>query len=353
MPNPLNPMLYRQLTRVFGHVRISNEGEAMTAHYVKDVKGNDVLSITQTGEYYNVCCPRCNDTRFRLQVNHRWGKRDDLGRRNLWLAICHNENCFNTQEKREDLLYDLTEIDGVLEGAKIKPGIVVTEARDASPPGPVSLLHELPPSHPANRYLAGRFFDPERLGRFYGVGVCEQSHYWLARNRIYVPVFKKGLLKGWQVRYVGELDWKAKEAPPKWWTDPSMKKRLLLYNLDEARKYRTGVIVEGAGDVWGFGPMATATFGSNMSLWQRREFAATFRDGSAVLLYDPDLLKNERTRRSYQKLVDILKNKFRHGFAPVTLPAGTDPGSLDRGFLRAYVTQESKAQGVKVWWDYK
>jgi hypothetical protein len=349
---PLNEQLYRQLCRVFGCVKIGNEGEAMVAEYVKDpFTKRPVLNVTNAGESYNVSCPLCNDTRFRLSISHCWGVKDKLGWKNLWLANCYNNNCYSDPVTREDLWQELSEIAGVLENAAIRPGKIVTEARNSMPPGPFKLLHKLPPDHPANVYLAGRFYDPERLGRFYGVGYCEQAFHYLARNRIYVPVYSWGKLKGWQARFVGDMNWKSKDAPPKWFTEPGMKKRLLLYNLDQAKKFPTGVIVEGCADVWAFGPQAVATFGASMSPHQRRSFSTVFGKGSGVLLYDPDVQDDPDKKASYDRLVEDMraKGRFAKGFASVILPKGSDPGSLERKFLRNYVVTEAAKQGVKVW----
>ena len=352
MSEPLNRLLYRQLQRVFGRVRICNEGQAMVARYGHDaIKDRDELIITDPGEYYLVCCPRCSDTRFRLYINHRWGKRDEQGRRNLWLAICYNEDCYHTAEARWGLYAQLSEIEGVLDNAPIAEGIEVTEAKEMELPGPVFRLDRLEPNHAANRYLAGRFYDPEMLGRFYRVGYCPTSPYYLATNRIIAPVYQDGILKGWQARYLGECDWKSEDAPPKWWSAPGMNRAKLLYNWDNARAFRTGVIVEGPGDVWSFGPMAMATFGSTMTTQQRRMFVAAFGQGSGVIMYDQDVQDKPSTAASYAKLIEELRPQFRHGLASVILPAGADPGDLDRAVLRAIVAEQALTQKVIISWE--
>ncbi len=351
----LNPTLYRQLRRQFGKVLPSNEGQSMVARYVRNTfTGNWELYIENPGEYYRVCCPKCTDTKFRLFVNHRWGVRDEMGRRNLWLAVCYNENCYQGTEARSDLLEELTEIAGVLERARIREGEVVTESPDAMLPGPHFRLDKLRAEHPANKYLAGRFLNPERLGKFYGVGYCPNSHYYLAKNRIVAPIHFLGKLKGWQARYVGDLDWKAEDAPPKWWSDPRMKKTMLLYNYDNAIKWRTGVVVEGPSSTWGFGPMAMGTMGSSMSLFQKRYLIRGFREHSLILLWDPDVRKDPRKMKHVnEKVIPWLEGNFKGGFAPVWLPDGLDPGSFDRLMMLDYVAREAKGLGVKVSWKLR
>jgi hypothetical protein len=343
---PLNARLFKQLERLFGHVRISNQGQAMISSYKKDFfSGRDQLQVEYPGEYYQVCCPRCSDTRFRLYINHCWGHRDERGRRNLWLAICYNEGCYSEHESRMELWEALTEVDSALDRGRIFTGTIVAEEdRCVELPGPCTPLHELPESHRANKYLASRFYNPELLSKFYGVCYCNDSHYYMARQRIVVPIHLAGKLRGFQARHVGDLDWKKDGAPPKWWTGPGTQRGQLLYNIDKAVGYETGVIVEGPGDVWGFGPMACALFGSTMTQQQQRMFAARFADHSAVVLLDPEEMEEDST----QLLISNLRKQITGGVAAVTLPAGSDPGSSDRMFLREFIYHQAKEQGVRV-----
>ena len=76
MSNPLNPGLYRRLQLNFHRVKFADEGTAMQAQGVLDAAGDKQLIFTQSGEYYRICCPYCNDTRFRLYVSYMFGKRD-------------------------------------------------------------------------------------------------------------------------------------------------------------------------------------------------------------------------------------------------------------------------------------
>lgn len=343
---PLNPLLYRQLQRLFGRVKLSNEGEAMRSHYGTDaVTKEPKLHIDHPGEYYQVCCPRCRDTRYRLYVNHKWGRRDEQGRLNLWLSICYNENCFSSGPRRRELFDDLNEIAGTLPEAKILVGEQVDlAARGMTLPGPTVRLNKLPADHPACDYLAGRFYDPDRLGRFYRVGYCPTSFYYHARHRIVAPVYAEGKLKGWQARYIGDMDWKRKDSPPKWFSCPGMQRAKLLYNLDEARKYKVVVIVEGPGDVWSFGPMAVASFGDTVTKTQTGMIMSLFGKHTCVLMLDPESMDKASTR----DLCSRFRGQFEGGFVPVTLPKRTDPGSLARNFLRRYVRQAARGCGVRV-----
>jgi hypothetical protein len=345
---PLNPVLYAQLEARFGTVRVSAPGVAMVAHYGPDQK----LIMAQPGEQYLVCCPRCGDTRFRLSINHRWSVRDVFGHQNLWLLHCFNEDCFSDPQNRYAFYEELVACGtyGRLEDAKIGRGTVVLRKQAVEPPGPMLPLHTLPPEHPANRYLAGRFIDPELVGKFYGVSYCPESKYYLAKNRIIIPIMEGGKLRGWQARHVGDLDWKAEGVPPKYWNCPGMSRGDIVYNLDNAAKYLTGVVVEGPTDVWSFGPMGMATIGFPPTQQQMGKIVAAFRNKSLVLLFDPDIMEKERPRAQFNALWQQIKGECQHGVARVQLPSSFDPGDLDREYLRPYVASEARRQGVHVAW---
>lgn len=343
----LNPLLYRRLGRRFGHVKVSNQGEAMIATAVRDVADNPVLNISHPGEYYQVSCPFCHDTRNRLYVNHRFGQLDAFGRRLSFLAICYNENCLAQRDNYVNFLEQVDDAD--LGNAIVRPGRVVPdEAREVLPPGPTIPLARLRKRHEAREYLIDRGFDPDELSEKYGVAYCTGSRYSLARNRIIIPVTERGKLKGWQARYVGELDWKGprrKELPPKYFSCPDshFRSRCIL-NFENVSKWQTAVIVEGPTDVFRFGSMAGCIFGNSMTDVQKRKVLSVFRKRSVVLLLDPE----EANSKSTQKTVSFFQEKLPDRFCAVRLPEGTDPGSLERDFLKAYVKQEARKQGVKI-----
>ena len=349
--NPLNPKLYRLLKERFGHVRVSNEGVEQVGTYgFNVVEGRDELNLIEPGEYYQVCCPFCNDTKFRLYVNHMWGFMDH-GSRNLWMAICYNENCLNTIERRARFYEMVLDTMGGLDGCEIRKGKEAeTSEVNMDWPGPVTRVDRLPADHKAVQYLISRRFDPAVIGKFYNVHYCLSSFRWLAQDRLIIPIYSRKRLAGWQARYIGEINWKSDNAQPKYYTCPGTPRRKLLYNLGNAENYHTGVIVEGPTDVWSFGPMAVCTLGSTMTRQQKEAFLKRFKDRSAVLLYDPDVFKDPKKLPSIEELISNLKNSFRKGFAVVKLPDGTDPGTLDRQFLREFVAGEAKAQGVEVSW---
>jgi hypothetical protein len=309
------------------------------------------MVINEPGEYYAVCCPYCGDTRFRLYINHMFGVRDDRsGDSRLHLAHCFNESCIDNREAQLRLKSLLETNLGSLTRCTIRQGEVkvMEEAERALPPGEIIPLENISPDHVAVRYLRSRRFDLDYLSKFYKVGWCEKSMYSLARKRIYIPLFWEGRLRGWQARYPGEINWKKKGAPPKYFTMPGTPRRKLIYNFSRALNYETGVLVEGVTDVWRFGAMAMATLGDTTTQDQLASLLSGFRSASLVLLYDPEAVEKDSTKELIAKLQAA---NLYGGVAVVKLPEGTDPGSLSREFLRQYVADAASKQGVRVLWQ--
>ncbi len=354
MPDLLNPVLYRRLKRAFKHdPKLTSEGEAMVYEKRRDIylPGEKFhYDFIQGGEYYRVCCPYCYDTRYRLYVSHMFGKKDRDGVPMTFLAVCYNENCLENWEHRRHFLDALRHWDG-LSDADIGRGITLTDEQLVFDwPGPVTRIDQLPDDHDAVAYVRGRGFSTEILGRYYGVAYCHHSVHFYAAKRLIVPVYADGEMKGWQARYVGELRWKNKDKqdslPPKYYTCPRMKRSKLIGNFDNARKYKTMVLVEGWFDVFACGPWTGCIFGNFTSAYQRRMLIeeAKANGQSVVFMLDPEEFESESSVLAMSELARELPAKF----AAVKLPAGTDPGALGRPFLLDYITASAAEQGVEV-----
>lgn len=350
MVEVLNPTLHRQLRR-FGSVRIVNPGEAMAKPRAVLEKGQWRLSYEHAGEEYHVNCPYCTDTRRRLYVNHLYGKRSKVsGHRMLHLAICFNENCLANPDHAEDFADQLDDVEGMLERAQVRRGKVVPEsARQVSWPGPCTRIDKLSKSHGARHYLLSRGFDPDTVGRLYGVSYCVDSFLPICRGRLIIPVLDHGKLKGWQARYVGELAWKDRKKrrglPPKYFSCPNSHFRSrCIYNLKRMRQWQTGVVVEGPTDTWRFGAMSGCIFGNTVTPFQRSLLLSIFRRRTLILMLDPEEFEESSTKRC----VRYFETRMPGRFCAIKLPEDTDPGSLDRDFLRDYVRQEAREHGVEV-----
>jgi hypothetical protein len=345
----LNSVLYRKLVRHFGEVKVKERGEEMVFTSFNHASGRSRLAISHAGETYWVCCPFCGDRRFRLGIGYQYGQRDDLGRHMTFLACCFNETACMSDRANQADFYDTLSANTSLTKATLRKGIVVPEdARIAPLPGATIRIDKLDERHRARLYLKSRGFDPDKLGRVYKVAYCPKSHWSLASDRIIIPVIQSGKLRGWQARYIGEInkntDSSKRKPPPKYFTMPGMKKSRLLYNLDQARQYRTGVIVEGASDVWSVGPMAVCTFGCCMSSEQRKLFLVAFRKRTAVLLYDPEALEEAQVVKVIEDFKEVMPGRF----AVVKLPDNYDPGDLSRESVRDEIAIQAEEQGVKV-----
>jgi hypothetical protein len=349
----LNPTLYALLKKRFGEVKIGNPGAGMAVAEVHDrLRGVTRRRVTSKGEYYAVCCPYCNDTRFRLNIGHCWGRQDpETGWRWMSLAVCWNDTrCLDNPRLRDDLLEDITELDGQLDRAPVRKADPAPERPDVIDwPGDVVRLNELDPDHPARRYMEkDRGFDVDILSRVYHVSWCVESKNYHARERIIIPVYQWGKLRHWQARYPGELPWHDKalkrSLPLKYGGPTGGNPSHLLYNLDQASRYETVIICEGVTDVWRVGPMAVSVFGNSVKRLQQKALVTAFGERSVILLLDPDKAGDAGARSAEDLAAEFPQNRF----CRVRLPEGRDPASFDRPTLRRLVTELAAAQGVDV-----
>src|SRR5262245_56150333 len=86
--NVLRPLLYHELHRAFGRVRVVHAGEPCVADVVHSPasRSGRRLQIIEWGESYAVDCPYCGDARGSLYVNHFWSPFDANARRQTSFA---------------------------------------------------------------------------------------------------------------------------------------------------------------------------------------------------------------------------------------------------------------------------
>lgn len=361
----LNPELVAAIEDRIGPVRVINAGQPLEGCYEPDFRvaspappgppgstprGPMRLRIFRRGETYLTSCFCCNDRRGRLAINHMYGVRDGMtGFRGTELWKCYNEEC-QTDPKHRAAMRDRL-VDPMLMGPIRCRRPQIRETRGGSLaacefPGLLVPLAELPADHPACVYLRTRTagtFDPVELSREWEVGYAEsvpaRSRGAMAQDRIILPVRHDGVLVGWQARYVGELDWKA-AGVPKYLT--YFPKSLTLYGLDRAAGHDPVVLVEGATDVWRYGPGAVSALGKSLSHEQARLLGRLLAGGRTLVVV-PDT--NDPTAES--AAVDSVLELRRQGFTgPVglaPLPAGTDPARMARDGLRAVVAAAAEA----------
>lgn len=244
----------------------------MVGRHVRYPGGGMRLVVEWSGEYYRVSCCFCNDTRFRLWVNHRWGVRDPVtGSRHRWAAVCFNENCLAREENRVELI-ERTSWYHWSAGAgrvAVRPGQVTAPGRPRPLPGDFVRLDALKKGHPARTYLKGRGFAPDLIAERWGVGYSADGPFpGRGVGRLVIPAYRveDGAAKvwGWQARTLGDF-----EHLPKYFTSPGLKKSALLYGAERV-KPGTGplVVCEGPIDAWRFDEDAVAVLGKNASGYQ-------------------------------------------------------------------------------------
>lgn len=352
----LNRALYRRCKAVFRHVHVKNPGEKQIQRKKINIDdGKPWNQIVEWGESYAVCCPFCNDTRFRCLINHLYGTDDpNNGHPQTRLVKCYNAGCPLEQKNRDtyaklyDMLCGMRLVD--LRKAEIREGHAVDLTKTRTNwPGRVTRIDKLPSIHPANRYLLGRNFDPEILGQFWNVHWCEHSDHFLCHERLIIPIYHDKQMVGWQARPAFDVkDWKLAQFP-KYYTAPGTPRRQILYNCGNASRYRVGIIVEGVTDVWRIGPQAVATLGASFTSLQQKLFAAKFREYAGVLMYDADM--RDKLKDSFETISRVMSPQLKSGFCVVQLPQGTDPCSFEREFVRQYIVRAAKPHGVNVDWN--
>lgn len=339
MITALNPPLLTALRKRFGSVRISNEGQRAISMMVPDLIDKKKMKeeFVDAGEYYRVCCPYCNDSKYRLYVNHRWNTEDRSGQPyGKFLIHCFNERCdmANFDDELKPYVNGRTVIhrpDGV---EVITPEMF----KEVDLPGQCQPLAELPDSHPALRYIATREretpFDPRALAAEWGLSFCYDHPNHLVKGRIIVPFYRNGKLVGWQARVIGEHH-------IKYYTMPGLNKRAMFYNGDRARHRKLVVVVEGVFDAFSVGPCAVALLGKSMTYHQRQMLIGGWGDGAAAIMLDGEAVEDiKRTTELFSP------NNFKRGVFPVYLPKNADPGKLSRETNWKYIEHYAKVHNV-------
>ena len=354
----LNKRLYNGLVRAFGQVRIAKEGEPMNYRMVTDpLTHKPRVSVISGGEDYKICCPFCGDTRYRLEVNHRWNTTDPVteARFGISLMRCYNDGCDanldapplvrrECQQRLQELLRPY-----VARALGLRtPAAQPKRLTEAKLPGKCVPLSQLPPDHPANNYLLTRGFHPWRLEQDFRVMYCLEDANENVSKRLIIPVYREGKLVGWQARYVGTPP---ADYVPKYYTMPGLPKRQLLYNYDNAMHTRFGVIVEGVTDVWRVGKQGVALLGSSLSTHQVALATAAWGETGVGLMLDPEFVAEPRKYperpTSYENIVERLSDPtaFKWGTLEIKLALGCDPGGMRAVELWKVIQAQAAAAG--------
>ena len=364
----LNPSLHARLISHFGEVRIGNEGAGpLPGPPERDPRTGEIRSsVIDPGEAYSVCCPFCNDTRFRLKIHHIWCTPDPLtGKPLRQFAICYNADCLKSRyADLESLIFDPENAGDrrrreAMAAMRVQPG-VVAQAIEGPPalPGECVPLAELPNRHPAIVYLTERGFDVATLVAQRDLSLCVYAEKKLAQviGRIIVPITARFERVGWQARYVGELDWKA-AGVPKYFTMPGFKAGSYLYGADVATELSPQliIVVEGVADVWAAGPSAVAILGKSINPAKFAIIAGwAARGGLCLLGLDPGawttevpLLQRERVAVKHAELIARFRREFFGRLVEIQLN-DADPAQLGHAAFHAVLAKQTAAAGFNL-----
>jgi hypothetical protein len=380
----INAQLYNALKGLVANrslpgksVQIKNENQRFKAQYYVDPLNSKRKRMKKEseGETYWICCPACGDTRNRLCINHRWNLWDEEAQStNLHLIHCFNEECQSTGADLVDRLKLL--VKGMIKRTAVStlpPKVVKEEPQEDKPmvmPGLCANVKDIPPTHPAARFLLSRGYDPRLLGEHFGVSFCYTSNFTFANNRIIFPVTMHNELVGWQARYIdaygggdtsglyycrscrasARYETKQKicsrcrseglEPVPKYWTSPGFKKGQALMNYDNARTWHKDapfvVIVEGPMDVLRIGSPegpclrgpAVALYGHSLSPHQKVLLYNIWKGKTVVVMLDADAYKDAENIAKELRISGAFK-----AVLPILLPDNRDPADCEHSFI--------------------
>lgn len=344
MHNPINPRLYEILSQTFGQVQIQSPGSRYRyrVEYRRSKNSNIPTPLVHKfagGEEYCVCCPKCGDTRFRLNVNHMFGARLPCGVKLTDVAHCWNENC-----EVLPMLQQLVEDPGFaidIEAEQLTRQPTMEEIAEVSAIEHKKLYgifptSELPVAHPACEYLKQRGFDPVTLGIYHGVSYCEDLSYKSAARRIIIPVLFKSTygtkVIGWQARAIPDH---SVTQLPKYLTSPGCMRGSFLYGMHTAEQYPSPVIVEGPITAWRLGFSALASLGRKLTEQQVQLIVSTWglSEGPIVLWGEnPDRAEIRKDWESnYQRVRERVVRPHR-----VILLWSNDGDAADLSFEEAW-----------------
>ena len=341
---PLNPELYNALRQNFGRVKTDKKGQGLK---LRTVPGTFEPEILAKGETYRVRCPWCNDTKFKLNVNHSFGTEDGVTGRVFYINKCYRCGP-KTNELRELITWlSIKRITIPTEYVELEDEEIVSYVS----PGRCVLLTD-PQAKPGADYLAGRGIDPVEAANVYGVSFCVEGNPELCgggmQGRLIFPVTKDGEHKGWQARLARDpnvFDKDRNFQHLRWYTMPGEWRSRYFLGYDQARRYSLAVLVEGPTDLVKQGPPCIASLGQTLSFGQARLLRETW---SQVAIVGDHQKKADGTENAVQKAsLKLLKSQDFDAVHLIKLPEG-DPGSWARAefakFVRDRILENPKGE---------
>lgn len=300
----LNQSLYNALTKLFGNVRVANEGSH--SRITVDPSGNgdwQVDKSAESGEEYIVRCPFCKDRSGHLYISHLSYAAPVIAGMTLrvspLLAHCFRRNCIADQANREAL-------EGRIGLAMQDECQITPEINMDAPDEPefkLNLSNELTleglrtwipdwqliddNTDPAILdYLAQRRITQDDINWLHiGWGPIKSARLGTYLNHghpwVLFPVLRNGKLVGVQARCPPQF---LEAEGIKYYFHPACRKKTVVFNLDIARQLGIGVLCEGVFDVASIGKPGVCVFGHTPSITQKRLLAANLQG----LIWLPD-----------------------------------------------------------------
>ncbi len=282
--NPLNPDLYEVLKARFGTVKVSDAGAPFRGEIVVE-NGRRRFKQINGGEQYNVCCPFCDDTKFKLGIGHRWLTKPTPDTP----MLTHNARCHRGRGCPVTEFAFYKEFLEALEDSDLRAAIVrlptpvkPAEAVKVRLPEGLVPLDKLPSGHPALQFLARQYkdLDPGYLAHHYGAAFVStrDPYYKMAFERIIFPIYDGGKLVAWQGRSI--------EPKPetKWLFTTGFKK--VWYRRDVIPLNAFPIIAEGITSSIACGPNGTCLFGKSVDEDRARDMGARWR--GCIIAMDPE-----------------------------------------------------------------
>jgi hypothetical protein len=347
----LNEVLYSRLVQKFGkdNVQIVRVGVPYNPKWTADpITGRLHREFDNDGEAYRLNCPYCGDKKGRLYVNHYWMQWDeDVCRHVDDMIGCFNqEKCFHKFPENRSRFFQY--LFGGVNPSDIN--MVISEPAgpvkviEPSPPGKIIRLTDLNQSQPICYYLRNRKYDVEWLDKYWSVGYVasvDKGHSPDCLNRIYIPMFYRQQLVGYQCRFIGDREWTA--DCPKVRTMPHMKRGKYLYNLDIASRSRVMVLVEGPTSNWAVGFRGTGLWGNSISAQQVNLVNEYWgEDCLVVVMLDGSAMKEAA------KVTIKLQANCRAKVIQTRLNVADDPGSLGEANSWQIIEETCKRSGVNL-----
>lgn len=346
----LNKQLYDALHRAFGPVKVYSIGEAVTYSVKRrtalDKSGKDWAENVKGGEHYAVRCPFCG--RPTLWFSYVAGSyMEPKGQSPIWfprgLLICYHCHETDKKEKRDEIWKKL-QTPGQWFRVEETAGDKFAALDSGLPAEPVNAGISTFPSgcgiaSPAvpekvKKYLIERNVDPVELQKECAACWCENPT-GDGVGRIVFPVYKNGKVVGWQGRALPE---DVEKGKPKYWTFGS--KANWLFNMDRARWFPFGVLVEGVFDCFRVGVQGVCRFGKTTSIAQLRMLRSFWGNQSVIVL--PDMNDPAAWGDAEKEVTEWnARGLFKDGALMVRLPEGRDPGSMSHQEIANLIKEQT------------